>query len=77
MREDDISPDAFTYSIILNGLKINNSKPELIEKVLKSIVKIIEIEEIEFDEIFFNSILDLCSRNNMFDDFKKFYGIMK
>lgn len=30
MNEDDISPDGYTYSIILNGLKINNSPKNIV-----------------------------------------------
>lgn len=45
MQKDDISPDSFTYSIILNGLKINNSKETLVRLCLDNIKKIILAEE--------------------------------
>lgn len=37
MQLDGISPDSFTYSIILNGLKLNNSSENLVRLCLKNI----------------------------------------
>jgi hypothetical protein len=49
MQNDDIAPDSFTYSIILNGLKINNSSERLVRLCLKNIKKIILADEFKQD----------------------------
>ena len=77
MQKDNISPDGFTYSIILNGLKINNSNLNLVKLSLNNIEKVLKTNEFKQDEILFNSILDVCSKYELYNDMKKFYGIMK
>ena len=49
MQKDDISPDGFTYSIILNGLKLNNSSVKLVKICLKNIKQVIIAEEFKHD----------------------------
>ena len=77
MRQDEITPDGYTYSIILNGLKINNSTPEIIRSTIEGITKVIELNEFRLDEVFFNSILDVCSKYELYDLLKQYYEIMK
>lgn len=77
MQKDHISPDGFTYSIILNGLKINNSNINLVKLSLNNIEKVLKTNEFKQDEILFNSILDVCSKYELYDEMEKFYGIMK
>ncbi len=60
MRQDDITPDAFTYSIIINGLKLSNTNEENVSDALQNISEIIVEDECPLDEVLFNSILDLC-----------------
>lgn len=64
MEKDDISPDGFTYSIILHGLKINLSSKQLVKISLDNIKKVVEADEFKLDEVFFNSVLDVCHRYN-------------
>lgn len=45
MYQDDITPDSFTYSIILNGLKLNNSSQNLVRMCLQNIKKVILADE--------------------------------
>lgn len=77
MQKDDISPDGYTYSIILNGLKQNSSPVELVKDCLANIQKVIEAKEFRLDEIFFNSILDVCSKYELYDQMNTFYELMK
>jgi len=77
MQADDIAPDGFTYSILLNGLKLNNSSKELVQASLENILRVIHSNEIKLDEVFFNSILDVCSKYDLFDKLQFFYGLMK
>ena len=77
MQEDEITPDGFTYSILLNGLKINNSARPLVEASLKNVLGVIESGEIKLDEIFFNSILDVCAKYELNDQLRFFYDLMK
>lgn len=63
MNKDQISPDSFTYSIILNGLKINNSSKQLVKLCLSNIKKVILANEFKQDLILFNSILDVAVKN--------------
>ena len=77
MQADEISPDGYTYSILLNGLKLNNSSKALVEASLSNILRVIETNEIKVDEVFFNSILDVCSKYEFYDKLKFFYGLMK
>lgn len=77
MQKDKISPDGFTYSIILNGLKINESSPNLVRSSLDKIKKVIKLNEFHLDEIFFNSILDVCAKYGFINYLDEFYLIMK
>jgi len=76
MNNDEISPDGYTYSIILNGLKQNNSPPELVNECLENIKKVIDLGEFKLDDVFFNSILDICSKYDLYDQMKEFYALM-
>lgn len=77
MQKDEVAPDGFTYSIILNGLKINNSPIQLIENSLKKLQEVIEGNTFKLDEVFFNSIFDLCAKYDLNDFLEYFYNIMK
>ena len=77
MARDEISPDGYTYSIILNGLKLNNSKPPLVKSSLENIKKVIQANEFRLDEVFFNSILDVCSKYDFFEMMRYFYDFMR
>ena len=77
MQKFEISPDSFTYSILLNGLKQANASERIIKKTLVSIKQILDISDFKLDEIFFNCILDTCSKYEIFDMMDYFYKIMK
>lgn len=77
MQRYEISPDSFTYSILLNGLKQANASERIIKKTLVSIKQILDISDFKLDEIFFNCILDTCSKYEIFDMMDYFYRIMK
>ena len=77
MQQDNISPDSYTYSIILNGLKLNNSSENLVRLCLRNIKKVIEAEEFKQDSILFNSILDVATKYALIDVVEDFYKLMK
>lgn len=77
MQKDQISADGFTYSIILNGLKLNDSSPDLVKSSLKKIKKVILLNEFRLDEIFFNSVLDVCSKYGFYKEMEEFYNLIK
>ena len=77
MQRFEISPDSFTYSILLNGLKQANASERIIKRTLMSIKQILDISDFKLDEIFFNCILDTCSKYEIFDMMDYFYKIMK
>jgi pentatricopeptide repeat domain-containing protein 1 len=77
MQRYEISPDSFTYSILLNGLKQANASERIIKKTLVSIKQILDISDFKLDEIFFNCILDTCSKYEIFDMMDYFYKVMK
>ena len=77
MQEDEISADGYTYSIILNGLKINDSSLQLIQASLKKIQVVLEESAFKLDEVFFNSIFDLCAKYDLYDFLEYFYSAMK
>ena len=76
MNKDDILPDSYTYSIILNGLKINNSSKSLVQNCLRKIKMIIEADEIKIDQILFNSILDVSCKYDLISQVEDFYQLM-
>ena len=77
MQKREISPDGFTYSILLNGLKQSNASETLIKTTLLSIKKILLISDFKLDEVFFNSVLDVCSKYQMYALMDYFYAQMK
>lgn len=76
MQNDDIAPDSFTYSIILNGLRLNNSSPKLVQICLDNIRKVILSEEIKVDYVLFNSILDVAEKYELCDEITFFHKLM-
>lgn len=76
MQKDNIVADSYTYSIILNGLKINESKISLVKAILSKIRDIIENKETKLDEILFNSTLDVCSKYEIYNSMEYFHKLM-
>ena len=77
MQQFEIAPDSFTYSILLNGLKQVNASVNVIKKTLLSIKQILDVSDFKLDEIFFNCILDTCSKYELFDLMDYFYTVMQ
>ena len=77
MQKDKIMADGFTYSIILNGLKINNSGVALVRSSLETIKKVLDNAKFKLDEVIFNSIFDVCSKYDLFDQLSYFYDLMR
>lgn len=77
MQEMEVAPDSFTYSILLNGLKTGGVPDSVIRSTLASLKEIIPISTFKMDEVFFNSILDVCSKYELWKLMEEFYQIMK
>lgn len=77
MQRFEIAPDSFTYSILLNGLKQAGASQNIIKRTLVSIKQILDISDFKLDEIFFNCILDTCSKYEIFDMMDYFYKVMR
>lgn len=77
MKKDEIVPDGYTYSIILNGLKINNSAPDVVRATIDNIQRVVAANEFRLDEVFFNSVLDVCSKYDFYEQLRHFYDLMK
>merc|ERR1740139_1268227 len=77
MQNLNITPDSFTYSIMLNALKQSKAKPTLMRNTLLCLKKILSISNFKQDEVFFNSVLDVCSKYEMYALLNYFYSQMK
>lgn len=67
MQKDDITPDSLTYSIILNGLRINNSSTNLVKLCLENIQQVLKSDEIKHDLVLFNSMIDVATKYQLID----------
>lgn len=76
MQNDDIAADGYTYSIILNGLKLNESPEHLVRISLDNLKKVLDDQNFKLDEALFNTILDVCSKYEMYEAMNYFYGVM-
>ena len=77
MKKIDIKPDIYTYAVIVKGLKGNKGR----DNVQKAI-EIFEIvknskDEIKIDEVLFNSVLDICIKNNNIEKAQEIFAEMK
>ena len=77
MQKDEISADGYTYCIILNGLKLNESSDTLVNLILENIKKVINANLFRLDEALFNTILDVCYKYDLIDSLTYFYDVMK
>lgn len=76
MQKDDITADGYTYSIILNGLKLNDSPEHLVKISLDNLRKVMDDPNFKLDEALFNTILDVCSKYEMYELLDYFYNVM-
>lgn len=76
MRKANIEPDAFSYSILLNGLKQGHVESSAVKATLLSLKKMISETLFKPDEIFFNSVLDVCCQYEFFDMMEHFKKAM-
>ena len=76
MQKDDITADGYTYSIILNGLKLNESPEQLVRISLDNLMRVLDEKDFKVDEALFNTILDVCSKYEMYEAMEHFHGIM-
>lgn len=77
MQRDEISADGYTYCIILNGLKINESSVTLVKLILENIKKVLGANQFRLDEALFNTILDVCFKYELHEDLDYFYELMR
>jgi len=77
MQKDEISADGYTYCIILNGLKLNESSETLVKLILENIKKVLNTNQFRLDEALFNTILDVCFKYDLLESLSYFYDVMK
>lgn len=76
MNKNEIYPDSFTYSIILNGLKINNSSIQLVKLCLKNIEKVLKSDNFRQDQILYNSLFELAFKHDLLNTIENFHKIL-
>jgi len=77
MKKDDLVPDQFSYSIVLNATKSCKTSKDTFRSVMKCITKVIDDGTIKPDEIFYNSLIDVCIKYNEVDTSLEFYEDMQ
>ena len=77
MDKDEITADCYTYSIILNGLKLNNSSEKLVKTCLENVKALVANKEIKNDMILFSTVLDIASKYRLINEVEEFYGLMR
>jgi pentatricopeptide repeat protein len=77
MKTIDIKPDNYTYAVIVKGLKASKGKENLnmALEILENIIN--EKQDIKIDEVLFNSVIDLCIKNNNVEKAQKIFDEMK
>jgi pentatricopeptide repeat protein len=63
MKQIDIKPDIYTYAVIVKGLK-NNKGKDNVQKAVEIYDLVKSESHIKIDEVLFNSVLDICIKNN-------------
>ena len=78
MIRAEIKPDNFTYSILINGIKSNHNNREELGRALNMLDQLQASTEFRPDEIFYNSLIDICVKFNemnkglyLFEEMKK------
>jgi pentatricopeptide repeat domain-containing protein 1 len=79
MLRNDLTPDNFTYSIMINGIKSNNTNKEELIKTINLLEKLEKMgDHFQPDEILYNSLIDACVKFNeinkalcLFEEMKK------
>lgn len=78
MKALNLKPDLYTYATLIKGLK-NCGCENAFEKAMNilELVKKGEEGEIKADEVLYNSVLDICIRNNKFETAEQIFTEMK
>lgn len=72
-----MTPDSFTFSILLNGAKLFKFRHEDTRQILQTVRDSMEANTQKIDEVVFNSILEILFANDLLDQFDYFYSQMK
>lgn len=72
-----IEADNYTYAILLNGLKLNDSQKGLVTECLRSFKIVLDENIIKFDLVTFNALFDVCAKYGLVDEMNYFFGVMK
>lgn len=76
MKANNISPDNFTYSILIKGIKNSSDRnPRNLDKAFIYINELIA-SNITPDEILFNCLIDVCVKFNDLEKAKRAYKQM-
>lgn len=77
LKQSEVSPDSFTYSIILNGAKTMKMELPLIKEILEDIKIAIKDKNQKIDEVVFNTILEILFSYDLLDQFDFYHSEMK
>ena len=77
MIEYDLEADNETYKVILNGLKLNNTKIETVKSFLCNLKEVVKENVVYFDLATFNAIFDVCMKHKLIKEMEDFHHEMK
>lgn len=76
MKKIEIKPDIYTYAVIVKGLKSNKGKDN-VKKAIEIFELVKNDSSIKVDEVLFNSVLDICIKNNDINKAEEIFREMK
>lgn len=74
MRAAGYQPDKFSFSILINGIKISNQNSAIYKRIINHLDTLIQTGALLPDEIFYNSLIDLTAK---FNDLEKLQGYIE
>ena len=77
MKSNGLIPDQFSYSIVLNGIKSCKTNKDTFKSTMSYITQVIEDGTIKPDEVFYNSLIDVCIKYNEVEMALSFYEDMQ
>lgn len=77
MSTYQLEADNYSYAILLNGLKLNNTNKNTVMICINNFKKVLEENIIKFDLVTFNALFDVCAKYELIQELQEFYELMK
>lgn len=77
LKDTETAPDSFTFSIMLNGAKSLSYDVKLVSQILEDVRHALDSTHQRFDEVVFNTILEILFTYDLLDQFDFFHNEMK